>query len=312
MRKVLVQTAHYAALLSGASAWRARRQGARRILTLHGVGDGEMPLRHFEALMRWLRRHASVIPLPAMVAAMRTGQAPSAPLEVALTLDDGLANHYLIAYPLLYELGLSATMFVCPRLIDQGRWLWNHEVRARWRHLEAGRREPLARELGASACDADSVVAWMKGLRLQARTDACERLRKGTPGFEPDPAESAAYDPLTWEQVRSMDPSCITIGSHSLSHPILPLLDDEELEQELRDSRSELELRLGRKVPLLCYPNGSFNARVRACAARHYDAAFSTQEAFVRVPVADYWSLPRIALSPDLALSVWRLHSPQA
>ncbi len=312
MRHVSRQFVQKVALLSGISARRARNQRARRILAMHGVGADDMPLNRFIQLMRWLRNHARVVPLGDMIAAMRAGEPPAAELEIALTFDDGLASQYLLAYPVLRDLGLSATIFVCPRLVDERRWLWNHEARARWQRLGADVRQSLAQEVGASTVDAHAVVARMKSLPEAVRADLCARLRAATPGFRPDPAESAAHDLMDWQQIRQMDPGLVTIGSHSLRHPILTTLDDGDLELELRESRSELESRLQRSVPIFCYPNGSMDARVRDCASRHYDAAVSTAEALIDDVPPDYWALPRIPVSPHLELSVWRLHSPQS
>src|SRR6476620_1223516 len=57
--------------------------------------------------------------------------------RVALTFDDGLRNNVEVAYPILKKLGLSATFFVCPGLIDGGQWLWNHEARQRLLTLDS-------------------------------------------------------------------------------------------------------------------------------------------------------------------------------
>lgn len=309
---MLRQTIHDLALYSGASVWRARAQRARRILTLHGVGVDDMPLESFERLMRWLRSHARVVALPDLLSDLQAQRPPAAELEIALTFDDGMASQFLLAYPVLRELGLSATIFVCPQLIDERRWLWNHEVRARWQRLEARQQTALAQGLGANPHDANAVVARLKTLPEAARADFCARLRVDTPEFRPTRAESAAYDLMDWDQMRQMDPGLVTIGSHSLSHPILTTLTDEDLERELQGSRARLESQLDRSTPIFCYPNGSLDARVRDCAARHYDAAVSTAEALIGQQSADYWALPRIPVSADLGLSVWRLHSPQS
>ena len=311
-RAVLRQTVHDLALYSGASTWRARSQRARRILTLHGVGGDDMPLHRFKQLMRWLRTHARIVPLPELLADLQSQRAPSQDLEIALTFDDGLANQFHAAYPVLREMNLSATIFVCPQLIDERRWLWNHEARARWKRLGAEVQTALARDLGTDGRDANLVVARMKELPDAARAELCVRLRAATSDFRPEPAESAAHDLMDWEQIKRMDPALITIGSHSLSHPILTTLPDGDLERELRDSRAELESRLDRSTPIFCYPNGSMDARVRYHTSRYYDAAVSTAEALIETKPIDLWALPRIPVSSHLGLSVWRLHSPQS
>ena len=311
MRQIVVRTVQRFALLTGASVHAVRRQQARRILTFHGVGGPDMPAPEFERLLIWLKQNFHVVPLDSMLESMRERRLADPRGEIALTFDDGLRNQFELAYPVLRRLELSATMFVCPRLVDQQQWLWNHEMRARWRRLDVSARTRTSHALGAGESSEDSMIEWMKSLRIDDRNRACEVIRQATPDFRASPSEQAAYDMMRWDEMANMDTRLVTIGSHTLSHPILPHLDDDALETELRDSRIELEQRLQRTVALFCYPNGSADLRVRDCASRHYDAAVSTEEDLVRDGV-DPWNIPRIPASPGLALCAWRLHRPQA
>ena len=311
MRQIVVRTVQRFALITGASVHMARRQQARRILTFHGVGGPDMPAPEFERLLVWLKQNFHVVSLGTLLESVREQRPVDPRGELALTFDDGLRNQFELAYPVLRRLEMSATMFVCPRLVDRQEWLWNHGMRARWRRLDTAARSRLAHELGTEMDDENPWIDWMKSLRMADRERACELVRQATASFRASPSEQAAYDMMRWEDIMEMDTALVTIGSHTLSHPILPQLDDASLEAELRDSRAELEQRLQRAVPLFCYPNGSTDVRVRACASRHYEAAVSTMEDLVRDDV-DPWNIPRIPASPDLALCAWRLHRPQS
>ncbi len=270
-----------------------------------------MPAREFERLLVWLKLNFHVVSLGALLESMRE-QRPQHPRgELALTFDDGLRNQFKLAYPLLQRLEMPATMFVCPGLVDRKEWLWNHGMRARWRRLDKDARDRLAHELGTGMDNENSWIEWMKSLHIADRERACELVRQETPSFRASPLEQDAYDMMGWDDIMAMDAALVTVGSHTLNHPILPHLDDESLEAELRDSRAELEERLQRAVPLFCYPNGSTDMRVRDCASRHYEAAVSTMEDLVGDDV-DPWNIPRIPASPDLALCAWRLHRPQS
>ena len=108
-----------------------------------------------------------------------------------------------------------------------------------------------------------------------------------------------------------MTPSLITIGSHSLSHPILPSIDDAALEREVTASRRVLEQRLGRNVDLFCYPNGAQDDRVYASVARCYRAAVTTHYGFVH-PSDDLHRMMRFPAAANLPLMAWRMHWPNA
>jgi peptidoglycan/xylan/chitin deacetylase (PgdA/CDA1 family) len=85
----------------------------------------------------------------------------------------------------------------------------------------------------------------------------------------------------------------VCVGSHGLGHVRLTDLDDDTLEAELRGSRRALERWSGTAVELFAYPFGAFDERVRAAAARHYAAAFTTQLA--PVPARpDLHGVPRV------------------
>src|SRR6185503_7057468 len=109
------------------------------------------------------------------------------------------------------------------------------------------------------------------------------------------------YDSITWEQAREMDGAGIEIGSHTVTHPILTGVNDERLEAELRESRSRLEARLGRRVELFCYPNGNYDARVkRAAEAAGYRSAV-TIETGLNPRGCDLMRLRRVHTEQDFA-----------
>jgi peptidoglycan/xylan/chitin deacetylase (PgdA/CDA1 family) len=80
---------------------------------------------------------------------------------------------------------------------------------------------------------------------------------------------------LDWTAVDRMAAAGIEFGSHTSSHLHLPSLSDEELGQELLDSRRRISERLG-ACETLAYPFGAWDGRVaRAAAAAGYRFAFT-------------------------------------
>ena len=297
------------ALGSGLSMQLARRQRVQRVVMLHGVGGPDLPTPDFEALLRWMQGHYRLVSLDTLLENLASGK--SAQDEVALTFDDGLRNHLRHAYPVLKRLGIPATYFVCPGLIESRRWLWNHEARARLRRMDARTRASVASLAGAPQDAVEPIIDWMKTLEPGKRQDVEQRIRDASPDFVPTPDECDRFDPLAWDDFAQLDPALITIGSHTMSHPILPTIDDASLRRELHESRAVLETRLGRSVDLFCYPNGSSDARVRAVVRQTYRAAVTTQEGHVLAGV-DPIAIPRIPVSRHLPLLAWRMHRPTA
>ncbi len=309
-RALLAPLVHALAWSSGFTLRRARAHPVARVLMLHAVGPGGLAAARLEALLRALTRHFQVRPLRELVAHAARGE-PFTGREVALTFDDGQRCHAERVAPRLAAFGVSATFFVCPGLIESGRWIWNLEARARLRSLCAPARAEWLRALGAPAPEAgvEAAVAWLKTLGPPEREAALGRLAEATPAWRPTAAQADLLAPLTPAQVRGLDPRWIDVGSHTLTHPILPTLPAAALEAEVADSRRLLEAWLGRAVPHFCYPNGAQDARVRAVVARHYEAAVSTEPGALG-PGTDPWRIPRVGVEARWATTAWRMVRP--
>jgi peptidoglycan/xylan/chitin deacetylase (PgdA/CDA1 family) len=280
-----------------------RNNGCARILMLHGVARRDAGL--FERVVRYVKRTFDVVPLHSIAADAAAGEVRFR-RQLAITFDDGLRNNIDMAYPILKAHGATATFFVCPELIDRGQWLWNHEARQRLSRLPPGSRLELACELGCDG-EVESIIRWMKALPLSERARAEQRIRAATAGFVPHPAERHQFDLAGWDELRRLDPEVVTIGSHTLTHAILPTLTGAEAGREIVESRRILETRLQRPVETFAYPNGNISAPVLDCVRKTYRAAVSTDKGQV-APGADPHMLPRINVPPSVLKLAVALH----
>lgn len=80
---------------------------------------------------------------------------------------------------------------------------------------------------------------------------------------------------VTWTMLEQMKEGGFEVGSHTLTHPHLPELDDDALREELWGSRARVKERLG-SCDTLAYPFGAWSDRVAAAAVNcGYSYAFS-------------------------------------
>ena len=79
-------------------------------------------------------------------------------------------------------------------------------------------------------------------------------------GRRPMGAEPRERDALTVDQVRELE-DVADFGSHTVSHPILPLCDDSRAEAEITASRDDVESLTGQPCLHFSYPNGDFTER---------------------------------------------------
>ena len=102
---------------------------------------------------------------------------------------------------------------------------------------------------------------------------------------------------MTWDQVRELDRAGLVIASHTLTHPWLPDLSEDELRYELCASKEALEARIGHAVTAVAYPYGAFDERVtRVAQGCGYTAAYSTAPGR-RIADGDPWAIKRVAVT---------------
>ena len=111
---------------------------------------------------------------------------------------------------------------------------------------------------------AERLLAILKKLPDPARLEVLQQLERLVAA--PLGAEHEHSGALTWAQVREMSTAGIEFGSHTVSHPVLSVLDDATLEHELVDSRGVIEARTGKACRILAYPIGATAPRVEAAA----------------------------------------------
>jgi peptidoglycan/xylan/chitin deacetylase (PgdA/CDA1 family) len=102
--------------------------------------------------------------------------------------------------------------------------------------------------------------------------------------------------PMSWEELERLAEAGWEIGSHTCSHPRLPALDDDALEDELVRSRQDIERHLARACPSVAYPYGDHDARVvEAARQAGYEAAGTLPSRLTRPAGPLDW--PRIVVT---------------
>ncbi len=281
----------------------AGARGRLSILIFHRVLDEPDPLfpdipdiARFEAQMRWIARWFNVLSLDEAVQRLATNSLPSRAL--AITFDDGYADNATVAAPLLNGLGLTATFFVTSGVLNSGR-MWNDTVIEAIRRVPKGILDLQRAGFGNVAIDTlasrrdviEHLINRIKRLPHAERRDVVARVA------EECDVELPGDLMMTTEQLREAVRLGMTVGGHTVTHPILCSLDDRQAEREIRQGRDELRQLTGQSVDLFAYPNGvpgiDYDGRhvaiVRRCGFR---AAVSTASG-VASGRSDRYQLPR-------------------
>lgn len=261
---------------------------------LPGIAVTPEELRRF---LEVFQEHYSVGSLQESAALHRSQQRPEKP-PLAITFDDGQLDNYLFALPVLNAMNVHASFFVVTDAIESNEVLWHDRIAYAVQKLQQR--------------DAPALQAWLSELGVpvdaldpvNAAIVAAKLLDPGERGGHVDRLEARAGTHLrpdwdgmmTWDQIREMRMYGHEIGSHSTSHPILPLVSDQELQHEIEQSRHVLEAQIDHEVRSFCYPNGDYDERVSACVRQSgYEFAVTTRYG-INPKNSDPFSLRRVDL----------------
>ncbi len=183
---------------------------------------------------------------------------------VVVTVDDGYADFYTVAFPLLRRHGIGATVFVTTGFIAGRCWFWWDRLSYLLRAAPRGERRFTV--AGVTAHGDPAAVEARRALwrvfanhlstlpdddKETALADLAEALQVALPAQAPP-----EYAGMTWDQIRELADHGMTLGAHTLSHPVLSRVDNDRAWQEISRSRDELAEQIGRDVVWFCYPQG--------------------------------------------------------
>jgi peptidoglycan/xylan/chitin deacetylase (PgdA/CDA1 family) len=274
------------------------------IFTYHRVTAEPDPLlpdefhaRSFAAQMSWIADYFRVLSLPDAVKTLAQGRLPAR--AAAITFDDGYANNLEVALPILQRHNLTATVFIAVDAVERGI-MWNDLV------IEALRRAPAELDLSkfgvgklnlpdtaARAAAVERVLSQFKYLPLAERWQRAEELYGSIAGSAPPRLM------MTREGVRKLADAGIDVGAHTVNHPILKGMTDDDARREIVGSARWVADATGRAPRSFAYPNGRPGLDYET---RH---AIMTREAGFELAVTTQWGyatrasstyeLPRIA-----------------
>ena len=268
------------ALLQFHTLWRFLNRDKILIVTYHGFskqhslkGIEDYQGKHldqkiFRQQLQHLRSHFNVIPLDQVVAHYQQGT-PLPTNPAVITIDDGYKSTYTLAYPVLKELNLPATVFVTTDFVGKKEPLWVDRVE--YALNTTGNTGVVLRVDGVTMdLDLSSIEGRLTSARRVNRTLKSipqESLRVAVEQLEREAGTNLAslngrlpeiYEPLTWAEVREMVRSgMVSIGGHGKTHIILGRCAPETSSGELAVSKRVIEQEIGINCDLFCYPNGA-------------------------------------------------------
>ncbi len=215
---------------------------------------------------------------PADWSRVAAGTMPPPPRAVMLTFDDGYRSVLTHALPVLERHGMPAAVFVCTMPIERQVRFWFDAV---------------AEQGGEAAVERAKTLGYSEWRELVRRAE--HRVEAGDP-----------HAPLTIAELQRLaSHPLVTIGAHTVSHPILANAPPGVQREEIAGSCAVLRTWLGRSPAIFAFPNGRPGVDYTAATLRALEEsgiahAFTTAPAFAN-PRAAALEQPRFLMLDDLS-----------
>lgn len=270
-----------------------------------------------------LKAHYHVLQPEEIRAYWREG-APLPPRSILLTCDDGLQNVLSDMLTVLQEAGVRCLFFITGASAgDSAGMLWYEELYVALMTAPAGSIEitelKLAASLGAAEQRRATWRTWMQELskhscevRRYAVQEVCAKAGLKADYFSSlDGPNARRFRLLNAEGVRQLAQAGMTVGAHTLSHPVLAHATRDEAWKEIQQSRAALQSVTGTDIWALAYPFGD----ATAAGAREFEMAEQAgyECAFMNCGGGffhsfDRFAIPRVHVTGDMTLGEFEAH----
>ncbi|OOG53816.1 hypothetical protein B0E48_15395 [Rhodanobacter sp. C03] len=291
-------------------------------LNYHRIGDGSASkfdrglwsadAETFTDQLRFCKSHLEMISPDDLPRVLASGRGRYG----MITFDDGYRDNYEVAFPILKSEGVPATFFVTTGFIDTPRLPWWDEI---------------AWMVRTSPRDAIELPDWLPGSVLFDSLDRENAVRTLLRAYKAMPADAnqAYLDAIAratgsgrcgmevseslwmnWNMLREMHGAGMTIGGHTITHPVLARTTRERQREEIMGCGNRLAEELGAPMRYFSYPVGgleAFNAvtrdTLREAGVRY---AFSYYGGFRRPTAWDDYDVRRVPVETYLTADWFR------
>jgi peptidoglycan/xylan/chitin deacetylase (PgdA/CDA1 family) len=263
----------------------------------------------FSMHMQEIKRHFDVISLSEWIN-LKQQDLPLPEKACTITFDDGWADNFEYALPILKSTDTPATLFAVAEKIGTDFQFWPNSILALLLNgfADEMNRHPLFAKVSEAlsehkTLDREYAAAYI--YRLKSFSD--EAIFSALQDIESTKLLEGKLPKalMSWEQLHAMRSSGLTvIGSHTCSHKRLTVdLDAKQMQYEIENSRKILEQQLNTQVDLFCFPNGDYNQAALHLVQDTYKAAVTTRRGINDAQACTAHELTRIGIHEEISSS---------
>lgn len=219
--------------------------------------------QQFREQMEWLSKNHSIISMNELRQAyLGNGNIPED--AVAINFDDGFLNNYQVAWPILEEFQVAATIYLATGFIGTHQMIWSDRLEAA---LINTAQPTITSEKDGEHTQwrlgsASDRLAALAGIKSFCKTISNEEKDKVVVSVEeqarlkPDDND-LLYGFMNWDHIRQMDASpLIEFGGHTVDHVSLGLVSIDEMQRQIDLSLNTISEELGKECRHFSYPEG--------------------------------------------------------
>jgi peptidoglycan/xylan/chitin deacetylase (PgdA/CDA1 family) len=234
----------------------------------------------FEGCVKWFLKNGFTIISTDELNSIIQNNKPIPSSSVVFTVDDGWKENKenIVAVAEAYK--IPVTIFVTTTPVETGDSYW-------WSYIQKAFDKKLT----------NHSVGALKLVPNEQRMQELERIKPKVPQNR---------DALTIDEVNAISKSpFITIGGHTVTHPILTMCNDDKSQYEIVESQKKLENWTNKSVQFFAYPNGNYTQReINVLKSNGFQMAFTTKPEYVTLnSFKSPFEIPRFDVLEDVSFA---------
>jgi peptidoglycan/xylan/chitin deacetylase (PgdA/CDA1 family) len=211
-------------------------------------------VEEFENLIAAISKHFSVFTISKALELQSSGQLPK--LSVCISFDDGYADNYTNALPILNKYQVPGTFFIATKGTQQG-YLWNDVLLNSIRHTQVPQLTITDNSWHLNSTENKvtaylSLVSQLKFMPNKERDENLSKIRQQLGALDTPRCM------MTEDELRHLHELGHEIGGHTSTHSILGVQDEQVALTEIHNNKTDLETILDSKIKTFAFPNGYF------------------------------------------------------
>lgn len=265
----------------------------------------------FDAQMRLVAKEYHPVSAEEVIDAIEGGH-PLPKNPVLVTVDDGYRDFKEVIFPITERYGIKPVLFIPTAYVGQGLFWWDKLFMA------------------ISNCPSQEISTPFGSFPLRTpgeKKQVIERLRhevKTLPFDKGMQLVDSLYDAfapinidsppatLTWDELRTLAQSGVTIAAHTHIHTLLSRIPFEQACFEIRTSQGAIRSEIGKALPIFAFPDGkpeSFTQElIDFLRSEGFKFAVTAIEGSATLSENRSLCFPRIGLWPSHSLSAFHFH----